>query len=94
MNSHLRIQLSTKILLDKALTEIKRVKEKHQTLVEDHQTLTEKYQNLLEEHQNLLEEQQGMIQKYIDKPCAFCRCEKQKKAHMHEKCFCVKKNKI
>tara|TARA_B100000686_G_C16790814_1_gene978573 strand:+ start:3064 stop:3348 length:285 start_codon:yes stop_codon:yes gene_type:complete len=94
MSSHLRIQLSTKILLDKALTEIKRVKEKHQTLVEDHQTLTEKYQTLVEDHQILLEEQQEMIQKYIDKPCAFCRCEKQKKAHMHKRCFCVKKNKI
>tara|TARA_B100000029_G_C16831912_1_gene688275 strand:- start:50 stop:307 length:258 start_codon:yes stop_codon:yes gene_type:complete len=84
MTSNLRIQLSTKILLENALTEIKRVKDKHQTLIDDHQTLTEKYQTLVEDHQK-------MIQKYTDKPCAFCRCEKQKKAHMHEKCFCVKK---
>ena len=84
MTSNLRIQLSTKILLENALTEIKRVKDKHQTLIDDHQTLTEKYQTLVDDHQK-------MIQKYTDKPCAFCRCEKQKKAHMHEKCFCVKK---
>ena len=84
MTSNLRIKLSTKILLDKTFTEIKNLKDKHQTLVEDHQTLTEKYQTLVEDHQK-------MIQKYTDKPCAFCRCEKQKKAHMHEKCFCVKK---
>ena len=84
MTSNLRIQLSTKILLENALTEIKTLKDKHQTLIDDHQTLTEKYQTLVEDHQK-------MIQKYTDKPCAFCRCEKQKKAHMHEKCFCVKK---